>query len=651
MAVLGVLLAILAVVRADGKPAAAPPAPAPGETFELPVRFPEHPTDEEDAYLCTAIKLPDQPLKLVGIEATSDQRIVHHMLLFGCQVPAQTEEVWNCRMSPVCGTASEGVLYGWGKNAPAVAMPQGAGFSVGPGTGIRSLMHYLHGRPANDTSGIKLRLSSVPVPYSAGMVAFASMFKIMPRTNSTLVKNSCCYSGWEPLHGFATRVHTHKMGREVFLDRTRPTDRSALERVVALSPQKPQGFYPVHPEATFLPGDQLTMACDFDSSTVDHTVVSGHSAADEMCNLYLMLYSQLPYFGWCLDNQTVVEMLGPGGLPVKGQMVPEAKVWQPPEAVKRVGAPAFRIGQVSGLASPGDGTVWVVHRGERAWNPDGSVANSGAATSGTMEEEAVLAGPVVLQLDQDSGALLQSWGSGQFVMPHMVTLDYDGNLWITDVALHQAIKFDKSGKQLLALGQAGKSGSGPKAFCKPTQVAVGRDGSIYVSDGYCNSRVVQFDAKGKWVRDFTVPEGQGQPLLVPHSLVVHECLQRLLVAERERGRVHAFGLDGKYVGVWDIEQEYGMPFSLTLGPYGSVLALTWQPSVSPAKSFLVALDANHPGSILGSWSLSGLQYPHDLTLVPAPLEVTGAGERLLAVLVGETKDSGQNMHKFVLTPP
>ncbi len=26
-----------------------------------------------------------------------------------------------------------------------------------------------------------------------------------------------------------------------------------------------------------------------------------------------------------------------------------------------------------------------------------------------------------------------------------------------------------------------------------------------------------------------------------------------------------------------------------------------------------------------SWSLSGLQYPHDLTLVPAPLEVTGAG--------------------------
>ena len=207
-------------------------------------------------------------------------------------------------------------------------------------------MHYLHGRPANDTSGIKLRLSSVPVPYSAGMVAFASMFKasvalpqeaagcaangvlatarssllaarlreplppalqIMPRTNSTLVKNSCCYAGWEPLHGFSTRVHTHTVGRwaqpaaelrstassrraqgqalrrssydshaavlhaipnfwgpalpcgcrEVYLDRARPTGRSALERVVSLSPQKPQVHAGIHMCNSLAPCGQI----------------------------------------------------------------------------------------------------------------------------------------------------------------------------------------------------------------------------------------------------------------------------------------------------------------------------------------------------------------------------------------------------------
>lgn len=48
--------------------------------------------------------------------------------------------MWPCKMEPACGTSSESVLYGWGKNAPPMAMPQGAGFSVGPGTGIRTLV-------------------------------------------------------------------------------------------------------------------------------------------------------------------------------------------------------------------------------------------------------------------------------------------------------------------------------------------------------------------------------------------------------------------------------------------------------------------------------------------------------------------------------
>ena len=32
----------------------------------------------------------------------------------------------------------EHVLYGWGKDAPAMHLPDGAGFSVGPRTGIRT---------------------------------------------------------------------------------------------------------------------------------------------------------------------------------------------------------------------------------------------------------------------------------------------------------------------------------------------------------------------------------------------------------------------------------------------------------------------------------------------------------------------------------
>ena len=110
------------------------------------------------------------------------------------------------------------------------------------------------------------------------------------------------------------------------------------------------------------------------------------------------------------------------------------------------------------------------------------------------------------------------------------------------MGLHQAIKFSAAGEKLLELGTRLTPGSGPAAFCKPTQVAVGRDGSVYVADGYCNSRVARFNASGAWQRDYSMPEGEGA-MGVPHSVVVAECRGRLVVADREGGAVHAFDLD------------------------------------------------------------------------------------------------------------
>ena len=45
------------------------------------------------AYLCTAVELPEQALKLVGVEPLAKQEIAHHMLLFGAHA------VTSCRGS------------------------------------------------------------------------------------------------------------------------------------------------------------------------------------------------------------------------------------------------------------------------------------------------------------------------------------------------------------------------------------------------------------------------------------------------------------------------------------------------------------------------------------------------------------------------
>ena len=74
-------------------------------------------------------------------------------------------------------------------------------------------MHYTHVRPPGDASGVRLRLTDAALPFSAGMMMYASYFQIPPRAPSHLVPVRCCYSGFEPARGFAYRVHTHALGR------------------------------------------------------------------------------------------------------------------------------------------------------------------------------------------------------------------------------------------------------------------------------------------------------------------------------------------------------------------------------------------------------------------------------------------------------
>ena len=57
---------------------------------------------------------------------------------------------------------------------------------------------------------------------------------------------------------------------------------------------------------------------------------------------------------------------------------------------------------------------------------------------------------------------------------------------LTFSAFHtQVFKFSgQNFSQLLELGQRFKPGKGDDHFCKPTDVAVAKDGSFFVADGY-----------------------------------------------------------------------------------------------------------------------------------------------------------------------
>ncbi|HTP33224.1 MAG TPA: peptidyl-alpha-hydroxyglycine alpha-amidating lyase family protein [Candidatus Acidoferrales bacterium] len=196
------------------------------------------------------------------------------------------------------------------------------------------------------------------------------------------------------------------------------------------------------------------------------------------------------------------------------------------------------MGSTSAVAVAADGHIWVAERCGANSCRDSHVAP-------------------VLEFDP-SGRLLRSWGADLFVFPHGLTIDKDGNLWITDGQGiegkgHQVFKFSPDGKVLLTLGKAGVPGDGPDTFNQPNAVAVAPNGDIFVSDGHSvgrgNARVVKFTRDGKFVKTWGGHgSGQGQ-FEMPHALAF-DSKGRLFVGDRGNNRIQIFDQDGRFLEEW-----------------------------------------------------------------------------------------------------
>jgi len=176
------------------------------------------------------------------------------------------------------------------------------------------------------------------------------------------------------------------------------------------------------------------------------------------------------------------------------------------------------------------------------------------------------------------GKFLSSWGEGQFTYrTHGITIGPDGSVYCTDDGNHTVRKFTPQGKLLLTLGTMDKpsdtgydgkdtmtvSHPGP-AFNRPTNLAVGPKGDLYVSDGYGNCRVHQFSPSGELKRSWGVPgKGPGQ-FILPHGIAA-AADGRIFVCDRENDRIQIFSPDGEYLSEWTDTQR---PTHLVFDPQG-----------------------------------------------------------------------------------
>jgi hypothetical protein len=101
----------------------------------------------------------------------------------------------------------------------------------------------------------------------------------------------------------------------------------------------------------------------------------------------------------------------------------------------------------------------------------------------------------------------------------------------------------------MQLGTKGVSGTGRNTFNLPTDIAFAPDGSLYVSDGYANERVVKFSSDGKYLLEWGKRGSGAGEFTLPHNIAI-DAQGWVYVTDREGQRIEVFDADGTFLKEW-----------------------------------------------------------------------------------------------------
>ena len=211
----------------------------------------------------------------------------------------------------------------------------------------------------------------------------------------------------------------------------------------------------------------------------------------------------------------------------------------------------YELGNPTGLALKSNQNLIVFHRGSRSWQ--------------TPMPKDKIKENTIIEIDNSSGEIINAWGADMFIMPHGLEIDNENNIWITDVGLHQVIKYDSNGKELMVLGKEFEPGNDSYSFNLPTDVAVANDGSFYVSDGYGNSRIIKFSKDGSYQFEWGAFGNEKSQFNIPHGLDLDNN-GNVYVADRENNRIQKFDSLGNFIAEWK-NQSIGQLYSVNVNNY------------------------------------------------------------------------------------
>jgi streptogramin lyase len=266
-------------------------------------------------------------------------------------------------------------------------------------------------------------------------------------------------------------------------------------------------------------------------------------------------------------------------------------------------------GEVIRVHAAPNGNIWVFHR---CFN-DKPAGDATCLNRGDVN-------PPILEFTR-AGRLVNSFGVGLFAHPHGFTVDRDGNLWTTDTndqgAIGQTVlKISPEGKVLMTLGKPGIGGNGTDVFDRPTGVAIGANGDIFVSDGHSrnrsnNARIVKFTNDGRFIKTWGHLGAEPGNFQDPHDLDVGGSRGYVYVADRQNNRVQVFDQEGTFIAAW---RQFGQPSSVYVDKNDNIYVGATYESVAPGQTALRPTPGpNDRAIVIGNAITGELKY-----LIPDP---------------------------------
>jgi len=317
----------------------------------------------------------------------------------------------------------------------------------------------------------------------------------------------------------------------------------------------------------------------------------------------------------------------PTWLPNPYRLVPD---WPTLPAIMK-GPNGRRWGEVIRVHVAPDGNIWVF---QRCFHDK----PSGDATCLNRGE----ANPPILEF-APSGTLLKGIGVGLFAHPHGFTVDRAGNLWATDtndeetilgmparnargVALGQTVmKISPTGDVLMTIGTPGVGGNGPALLDRPTGVAIGANGTIFVADGHSrnrsnSARIVKYAPDGKFLKEWGRMGSEPGNFREPHDLYVGGSRGYVYVADRQNNRIQVFDQEGTFVAQWP---QFGQPSSVFVDNDDNIfVGATYESAASssrgqPPAAAPGAAVPNNRGIVIGNALTGELKY-----FIPDPADLS-----------------------------